>query len=126
MSTVENLKAARAKLASGWVAWSRAVDDRGFYVTPSDPKAVKWCALGALDAVMVKFANGTNTDDADPEVRALDRHIPEPYRDYAWAASRVAQYSNRLGRECALALFDTTIASLENPYAGCLEGYPRG
>lgn len=125
MNTIDLLKGARSKLAQGWVAGSRAVDKDGFFTSAISPAAVKWCALGALDAML---GTGALIGDDSEAVQILDQYVPTKYRHWKLPASRVAQYSNGEGQEAALTLFDTAIRELETPsiYSGCLRGYPAG
>lgn len=120
VNTIEALKVARAKIEQGWCRDFRAINGRGVAVDGNDPSAVRWCALGALDAAL-----GYSVDDPHEPVRELDKDVPAKYRDYSSPAARVAQYSNRCGPKAALSLYDATIQRLSNPYAHCLQGLRR-
>jgi hypothetical protein len=121
MKTLEALKVARAKIEQGWCPNTRAMDKQGWCVDGLDPRAVRWCALGALDAAL-----GYSVDDPHEPVRELDKDVPAKYRDYASPAARVAQYSNRCGQKATLSLYDATIQRLiSRSYANCLQGLRR-
>ena len=57
MTTVEILKAARAKIADEkhWTQVASARDSQGIEVSPVSPKAVSWCSTGALTASAMTF-----------------------------------------------------------------------
>ena len=51
MTTLEVLKAARAKIEKGWTQGTMARDKNGVAVSSDDKDATCWCALGAVLAV---------------------------------------------------------------------------
>ena len=58
MTTVEILKAARAKIADEkhWTKGAEARDVAGKSVSPQSRKAVCWCSLGALSASAMPYS----------------------------------------------------------------------
>lgn len=45
-----------------WTRWSRAVDRNGRSISPKDPAAVRFCALGAIEAVATKPSVGFDAE----------------------------------------------------------------
>lgn len=75
MTTVEVLRATRAKLAQGWTQCATARDTQGWPVVPLHPGAIRWCPYGAAIAagaslderllsyeVLRRFTNGAAPD----------------------------------------------------------------
>lgn len=58
MSPLTILRAARAKVESGWTRWASARDALGVSVGPGDPSAVCGCSSGAI-----VLASGDEGDD---------------------------------------------------------------
>ena len=51
MTVLEILKAARARIRSGWTQFAMARDALGNVITrPEDPRACAWCTVGAICA----------------------------------------------------------------------------
>lgn len=117
MNSLTILQEARKKIVAGWTIGRRGENARGYWANPESPEAVKWCALGALDAVM-QPAMGINCD-GHAVVRALDKSIPKEARAQLlkeWdgrAECRVAQYNNGTDKQTILRLFDVTIKRLK-------------
>lgn len=55
MKTSEVLKRAKAKIEQGWCQRYPAVSKESHHVPAESKDAVKWCALGAIDAVSFTF-----------------------------------------------------------------------
>jgi hypothetical protein len=92
---------ARERIAdpSRWVQQYRAVDADRTRVDPTDPSAVRWCAMGALDAEAGERPERHDGDDLWHAQRRL----------YA-AAGRTPEYINdELGHAAVLEMFDEAI-----------------
>lgn len=101
-STVEILKAARARIAQPetWCKEWFARDERGQNRDYNDPEAVKWCAVGSIRKEDTPY-NG-------PVYGALLAQLPEGYKS-------VSDYNDDFGVTHAdiLALYDRAIATEE-------------
>lgn len=50
MTTTEILRAARAKVQKGWCQGRLARNADGKGISPDDPDAVSWCAIGGIES----------------------------------------------------------------------------
>ena len=106
----ENLKKARTFVAKGWNKKFAAKDKDGNKVAFNDPKAVRWCAIGAL----LKARDGDlmySSSEATFLTQAYD-----PKREFPYYASGQVTYINDELVESqfqALKWFDAAIALSE-------------
>lgn len=103
MDAFNTLIVARSHIARGWCIGSRAKAANGSNVRGNDPSAVRWCALGAIDAA----ANVRNCAYMEI-VDLLAAHVPPDKRGGAYA---VAEFNNSHNQAEVLALFDKAIAA---------------
>jgi hypothetical protein len=54
-AATELLIRARSLLLRGWCRDKGAIDENGVEVHPTSPRAIAWCALGALDAAGIPY-----------------------------------------------------------------------
>lgn len=104
MTTLEILKAAR-ELISVPERWTRdyyAKTEDGLNVASNDPRAVKWCALGAIERGG-KHDRGASSDTED----FIEKLIGNPSRS-------LASFNDSHTHPDVLALFDRAIAKLES------------
>jgi hypothetical protein len=102
---LNDLRKAREFIERGWCKYKRAIDDGGEYTHPFGSSAIRWCALGAVDAALGRYVE---MDDCP--VRDLAKHVPFQYRDSWDPRTSVADFNNSTDREAVLALFDKAIA----------------
>lgn len=112
ITTVEILKAARARIADRrrWVVGMRACGRRGGEVDPRSPRAVAWCASGALlSAIRSKYAVSLTEayDILEAAAIALDYESIEELND---AASHV-MVMRMFDRAIAMATADEAAAT---------------
>lgn len=78
MDTVELLTQSRALIEKGWCQNTNARSAKNRPVSASSPKAVNFCALGAITAVWLKSSNSTSS--FNEAMRALNfvvgGHVP--------------------------------------------------
>jgi hypothetical protein len=107
--TTEVLIRARARISDKrrWMRYglaSEGPNGRRLVCAPGDPRAVRWCAVGALEAEVTTARTGP---------KGWRFTLDEPL--YAHAMSRLHQVgdvmrtNDRLGHAAVLALFDTAI-----------------
>ncbi len=102
MANAQILRAARARIADElhWTPWNLARDETGRAVSPKSPRAVCWCAFGALGA------EGSNLDSI--EAQALRKAAAKLFK------TESAGYVNDvLGHAAVLAMYDAAIAAAE-------------
>lgn len=118
-STLQILIEARAKLVSGFCQGTMARTSFGQVLNPFDDRAVSWCSLGAIAAVMKIWHPENNR-----VVRVLDSCIPPDFKTGVpgmisftehCSYARVADYNNCTSKEKVLSLFDRAIAKLAPP-----------
>lgn len=102
MTTLEILKAARAKIVQGWTQDEVARDSNGQCVAPDSPYAVCWCAIGAVRAVADR-----KTVEGQDALYLLREAIPQE--------CSIAYYNDSFARTAdeILAVYDEAIGSLE-------------
>jgi hypothetical protein len=103
------LEAARGKLEEGFtinVFARNVVGVIGKPVSPTDPSAVKWCARGAIRAVLgLSDISGAEREDQPPYLALLNKSIPDSY-PCNWG---IAAYNNEEGKEKTIAVFTEAI-----------------
>lgn len=124
MNNVEILRSAMTHLAKGWTIGMRGIDKVGGYTNGWDDRAVAWCAMGAIDAVLGTTINdhevvsllSAQIDDADLpyRYRSYLSTVPHQFRvaQYNNSHIRVAQYNNSHTQQDVLNLFQRTIDAL--------------
>lgn len=121
---IDLLRRARARIAdpARWCQGHEALDATMEQVAPNDPRAVYWCAVGALRAEfamvdMEKFeADGSTELDALDEFAAdyVEGHVTDS--DLAeWVLSRpgLADINDQCSHAAVLAIYDAAIAAAE-------------
>lgn len=123
MSVSDDLVRARALIADPacWTRGASARDESGREVDPDDPSACRWCALGAVVAV-VPPRPGRRPHELLPH---LARVLPLTSRpddpplplasvvDRSTTARQVADVNDVMGHATTLAMFDRAIAAAE-------------
>lgn len=99
---IEIIKAARAKIAQGWMRGWFAQRADGSRCESRDDLACRWCAVGAVYAVE------NNSVDAFSVIMELRRDLPVGH-------ASVGDWNDKQGSAFdILQVFDKTIARLEN------------
>jgi hypothetical protein len=102
MNALAVLKAARDKIADeiNWTQYAAARDSAGMPVKATDPKACRWCMIGALIAI---------EGDADTKKEAAS-HLREGFAP--GLANSLSWLNDRANHKAVLELFDITIKRL--------------
>jgi hypothetical protein len=103
---IQILRNARALIARGWCIGNQGLNCDGNYVEPWDTDAVRWCALGALNAQHGSYRFMRGQDDA---MKALVMALPPQYRPDQFG---IADYNNSHTQADVLALYDRAIVRL--------------
>jgi hypothetical protein len=102
---VEALKNARARIMCGWTRGMSACDAEGTCVSPDDPSAVRWCAVGALDALPCE------AEVFELAWTAVKQQVPRGPRNEAQLISTFNDQQESV--EPVVHLFDRAITKLE-------------
>lgn len=99
MNNLETFKLARDYIRRGWTQNTGARDDEGSSVLVTDPDAVSWCMLGALDVAC------RMTDNSYEDLK----YVLGKFLGVSW--DKVAEFNDRNGRtvEQVLAVYDRII-----------------
>lgn len=121
MNDLEVLKGARDRIQRGWTIEARGRDFNGTYRDGYDHRAVKWCAVGAVDGALGRDSDGHAVISLlSAEIFALE--LPERHQHPDTdPLVRVAQFNNSHTQVEVLAKFDAAIAKLSPEKAAELD-----
>lgn len=114
MNSLETLKAARALISTPqkWtqhcMAFSYHPSIGPKVVDPRNSEAICWCAAGAI------MAQPGDSEDLRHLIPLLNAGIPKDFPEQHCSMTRVIQYNDSKTHSEVLAMFDATIASLED------------
>lgn len=94
MNRKKILSRAQGLIEQGWTRGALAIDKDGFEVSPYDPKAVCFCAVGALARALQE-----DEPQPDPPINRVSAFLGDGTRYWLMAMNDVATAKNRVIEE---------------------------